>query len=207
MDIKVGGGVTFQMSCTCLPVHYTSHVHRSLHFTCHQTKEPDLSWDKSDTQRNPMSFVKWNIFTLVHRALLLIIRHFILLNHHYHLMSIWCLSFCFCCCCCYNKFTYNYLVSNFRKTELTSCDCGFRGWSRSSVVWARWLYLGPCLSLNLSPGTPPLGLCMCFCSGMGNEQIKLRLFAISVSQCAKKCLRWCWSVVNKVLARSWSGEN
>lgn len=191
MDIKVGGGVTFQMSCTCLPVHYTSHVHRSLHFTmANQLRNPTSAGTKA-TPKEIRCHLLNEIFTLVHRALLLIIRHFILLLlHHYHLMSIWCLSFCFCCCCCYNKFTYNYLVSNFRKTELTSCDCGFRGWSRSSVVWARWLYLGPCLSLNLSPGTPPLGLCMCFCSGMGNEQIKLRLFAISVSQCAKKCLRW-----------------
>lgn len=74
------------------------------------------------------------IFTLVHRALLLIIRHFILLLHHYHLMSIWCLSFCFCCCCCYNKFTYNYLVSNFLENG------AYKLWLRFS--WLKPLFGG-----------------------------------------------------------------
>lgn len=77
----------------------------------------------------------------------------------------------------------------------------------------RWSGLGGCTWVLACHLTCRLVLllwvyvCMCLCSGMGNEQIKLRLFAISVSQCAKECLRLCWSVVNKVLARSWSGEN
>lgn len=44
------------------PLHFTRPPFTTLHYS-QPTKEPDLSWDKSDTQRNPMSFVKWNIYS------------------------------------------------------------------------------------------------------------------------------------------------